>query len=111
MPSSTDDIFARIAEHRRLVRRFEILAEMGEDQAADAAWGDKALDVLIWSFIDQPPTTVAGVAALLTYAEEYLADGRQWPDNRSYFDGGDDVPWEQALLRTAGSALQRLAQA
>ena len=70
---------------------------------------DKACDDLSWGFLDKPPTTVAGVAALLTYAEEHLAAGYRWPDNRAYYDDGEDVDWQRGLMKTMGLTLQRLA--
>jgi hypothetical protein len=85
-----DDTLARIAEHRRL-----------SEADRDRIW-----DELTWSLVDQPPRTIAGVAALLAYAVEYVTiTGLEWPDNRSYFDDGEDVEWSRALLRALGSAL------
>jgi hypothetical protein len=67
------------------------------------------IDDLTWSFIDQPPSTVAGVAALLSYADEHLAVGRAWPDNRGYYDDGEDIDWQHGLVRAMGATLHRLS--
>lgn len=103
----TDDTLARIAEHRRFVQRIDVLLDLereSNDPQLVAAYD--ALDALTWSFIDRPPSTVAGAAAVLAYAVEYVAvTGLEWPDNRSYFDDGEDVEWSRGLLQALGSAL------
>ena len=105
MPAE-DDTLARIAEHRRLKQYVLDLAERGMEESVEYAAADDAWDAITWSFIDRPPRTIRGVAALLAYAVEYVAvTGLEWPDNRSYFDDGEDVEWTRALLRALGSAL------
>jgi hypothetical protein len=43
------------------------------------------LDELAWSFVDRPPTTIAGASALLAYANEREEEGYEWPDCRHSF--------------------------
>jgi hypothetical protein len=43
------------------------------------------LDEIAWSFVDRPPTTIAGASALLAYANEHEEKGYQWPGRRHSF--------------------------
>jgi hypothetical protein len=70
-------------------------------------------DAIAWSFIDRPPTTVAGVIALLRYAKEFTDAGYEWPDSRHHFDNGlyagrTDEQWETSLISAAAVGLSQL---
>jgi hypothetical protein len=113
-----DDTVARIAEHRRLRTEYEEspCSVLPPDRRTGKAERElaklsRALDDVTWGFVDRPPQTVAGAAALLRYADEYLATGRNWPDNRSYYDAGPDMPWLRALVRAVGTALRDMENA
>jgi hypothetical protein len=71
--------------------------------AADAAW----------RILDVPPTTVAGVAALVHYALEGHDHGRgEWPDRDARKDEdewSDYVDWEWDMMKTVALALDRIA--
>ena len=60
---------------------------------------------IAWSFVDRPPTTIEGVAALLAYADEYEEAGYEWPDRRHHFTPGGahtgytEEDWRQSLNR------------
>jgi hypothetical protein len=90
----------RIADHRRLRQQRD---GTDDDRTVDEL--SRALDVVTWSFIDQPPATVAEAAALLLYARE----AAPWPDNRGYHDDGADVDWMRALVGAVGAALKKQA--
>jgi hypothetical protein len=94
-----DDTIVRIAKHRELRLQYEyapnnILPQdeitPEAEQVSDAI--HRALSDITWGFIDRPPQTVASVAALMQYVDEYLESGRDWPDNRSYYDAGEETP-------------------
>jgi hypothetical protein len=118
MTRPKDDISARIEKHRQLQIKYEECPcnVLPPDRWAPEAKrkSDKigrALDAVTWSFVDQLPQTVAGVAALLQYVDAYMASGRAWPDNRGYYDDGPDTTWLQAVVRAVGSTLQEAATA
>jgi hypothetical protein len=62
-------------------------------------------DEIAWSFVDQPPTTTEGVAAILAYGEEYEEAGHQWPMYRFHFTvagayaGKKGEDWRKSLNR------------
>jgi hypothetical protein len=106
-----------IPEHRR---QFLSIDDRGSDigKNDDPRWtemqavydtvGDRREEIA-WSFVDRPPTTVAGFVALFKYAAEH-ARVNDWPDGRFRFSYGrfaGRVPeiWEHSLLKTAGDAL------
>jgi hypothetical protein len=43
------------------------------------------LDAIAWSFVDQPPRTVADATALVTYIKQHDEDGYEWPNRRHHF--------------------------
>ena len=76
-----------------------------------------------WSFVDRPPHTIEGVAALLLYADEYEEAGYEWPDRRHHFTPGGahvgytEEDWRQSLnraiipvLRSASSSTSLLPE-
>jgi hypothetical protein len=98
---SADDTFDRIQEHRQLAAMIE--TEMCED------WS--RFDEIAWSFVERPPTTVAGIAAVLKYVIEHRERGFQWPDGPPLIE--NDVhyhDWEIHLIRAAGNALSSMVQ-
>ena len=84
-----------IPEHRR---QFLSIDDRGSDigKNDDPRWtelqavydtvGDRREEIA-WSFVDRPPTTVAGFVALFKYAAEH-ARVNDWPDGRFYFSYG-----------------------
>jgi hypothetical protein len=61
------------------------------------------VDEIAWSFIDRPPTTVAGIIALLRYATEHEEKGWEWPNRRHAFEHGvwtgyTEEDWKVSLL-------------
>jgi hypothetical protein len=72
-------------------------------------------DAIAWSFVDRPPTTAAGVTAILAYADEHEAAGHEWPDSRHYFtaigtyDRLVEEDWRASLVKAIALMLQRLA--
>ena len=60
---------------------------------------------IAWSFVDQPPSTTKGVAAIFAYADEYEEAGYEWPDRRHHFTasgayaGDTEEDWRQSLSR------------
>jgi hypothetical protein len=60
-----------------------------------------------------PPTTVAGMIALLRYAKEYTEDGYEWPDCRHQFENGAylgyiNEQWESSLINAAAVGLSQV---
>jgi hypothetical protein len=105
-----DDTLTRIDAHRRAVQHLDALAQQQTiDSSPELVAANKVYDDLTWSLIDQPPSTVAGVAALLLYCEEHLAAGHGWPDNRDYYDDGADIDWPHGLIKAMGARLQMLS--
>jgi hypothetical protein len=60
-------------------------------------------DAVAWSFVDRPPTTIEGAAAILAYADEYESGGFEWPDSRHHFTaagayaGRTEEDWRKSL--------------
>jgi hypothetical protein len=58
------------------------------------------------------PTTMAGVVAILRYAEEYVAPGNRWPMNGELLDDdGESRSWEILVMRNCANALAKLSAA
>ncbi|MGY4281228.1 hypothetical protein ACVWXO_000448 [Bradyrhizobium sp. LM2.7] len=64
---------------------------------------DSCLD-LEWALVNTMPTSIAGVAALLRYANECEDQGDEWPSTDTI--GADG--WHYQLRQTAARALERL---
>jgi hypothetical protein len=112
MRKPQDDVFARIEKHRQLQIEYEecpmnvlLPSQYTRKAKRESDKISRTLDAVTWSFVDQPPQTAAGAAALLRYADEHLASGRMWPNNRRYHDNGPDMDWVHAIIRAVGNAL------
>ncbi|WP_271574908.1 hypothetical protein [Bradyrhizobium sp. CCBAU 11361] len=86
--------------------RFEIWAkreEIGLPYAEErvAQLCDSSQD-LEWALANTMPTSIAGVAALLRYANEVEDQGVEWPDTDTIGPDG----WHYQLRQTAARALQ-----
>ncbi|WP_271566712.1 hypothetical protein [Bradyrhizobium sp. CCBAU 11386] len=86
--------------------RFEIWAkreEIGLPYAEErvAQLCDSCQD-LEWALANTMPTSIAGVAALLRYANEVEDQGEEWPDTDTIGPDG----WHYQLRQTAARALQ-----
>jgi hypothetical protein len=114
-----DPILAVIEEHRRA---WDDLGECSELDKAESR-GDKeagrklnrlhkAVDDANANLIDIAPSTIAGAAALLTYAADFVAEGEGanggWPDGEAWISRRK-YPWEVILHRNLAKALQTLA--
>jgi hypothetical protein len=78
------------------------------------ATSDK-IDQLAWSFVDRPPTTVAGLAALTAYVVETWDDGMQWPDCRHTIEAGvykgyTEEDWAESMFGAISTALTKIAE-
>jgi hypothetical protein len=108
-------------ERRKAYMIFERGTEIGKDD--DPRWTANqteywaavdAIDEIAWSFVDRPPTSAAGLAAILTYADEHEAAGREWPNRRHYFTAGGtydqlvEEDWRQSLKGAVISVLQSM---
>jgi hypothetical protein len=103
-----DPIFAAIEEFRAAYDDWGVvlLATDDEGPLADAACNrtHKASNALITT----RPTTMAGVAALLAYVYEFVADGtREWMDFPSEGDGS----WESELCGSLAVSINRIVAA
>jgi hypothetical protein len=67
-------------------------------QLCDSCWE------LEWALANTVPTSVAGVAALLRYANECEDQGDEWPDTDTVGSEG----WHYQLRQTAARALEAL---
>jgi hypothetical protein len=110
-----DETLARIRKHRQLQIEADncpclvlLRNQLTAKDKRESAKIQRAEDDLLWSFVDRPPTTVAGAAALLRYAAQWYAEGHEC-DNRSYYDDGEDLPWLVAVVKAVGSTLEEAA--
>lgn len=85
-------------------RREEIGLPYAEERVAQLC--DSCLD-LEWALANTMPTSIAGVAALLRYANECEDQGDEWPDTDTI--GADG--WHYQLRQTAAKALETLLSA
>jgi hypothetical protein len=103
--ASTPKIRARL--HAELAR------DMSERSAKQAEHGMTDADDLVeqlcdscqdlgWVLANTAPISVAGVAALLRYANEFEDDGQEWPDTDAIGSEG----WHYQLRQTAAKALE-----
>jgi hypothetical protein len=81
---------------------------IGEDEAYDRSCdaGD-AVNVIDWKLATTPPTTLAGVAAVLRFANEIEDGGMEWPNTDKV--GADG--WHYQLRATMAAALEALMKA
>jgi hypothetical protein len=72
------------------------------------------MDAIAWSFVERPPSSVAGVAALLAYAAEHEEQGYEWPDRRHNFSesgryvGSTEEDWRSSMMAAVASALAKI---
>jgi hypothetical protein len=105
--ASTPEIRARL--HAELTRDMSELsakqAEHGVTAANDQV--DRLCDScqdLAWALANTVPTSIAGVAAVLRYANECEDGGEEWPDTDTIGSEG----WHYQLRQTAARALETL---
>jgi hypothetical protein len=87
-------------------------AETGSGIGSDAAWeasercGDacQAVNEADWRLATTPPTTLAGVAAVLRFANEIEDAGNEWPGTDAIGPDG----WHYQLRATMAAALETL---
>jgi hypothetical protein len=119
-----DPIFAAIEAHRAAAVAFSAaVTENGELEEIlledDPRWiaSQEAVDVLgdaerdaACQILSVPPTTMAGVVAVLKYAVEADRDGCLWAGNivDDEHDGGCGMPWARHLHRMLASAIERI---
>jgi hypothetical protein len=102
--ASTPEIRARL--HAELTRDMSELsakqAEHGVTAANDQVERlcDSCQD-LAWALANTVPTSIAGVAALLRYANECEGSGEEWPDTDTIGSEG----WHYQLRQTAAAGL------
>jgi hypothetical protein len=66
---------------------------------------DDRKEEIAWSFVDRPPTTTKGVAAIFAYADEHEGAGHEWPNRRRHFTtsgvyaGWTEEDWHRSLNR------------
>jgi hypothetical protein len=120
--SRTSELESELPEERRKAYMiFERGTEIGKDD--DSRWTANqteywaavdAIDEIAWSFVDRPPTSAAGLAAMLTYADEHEAAGRELPNRRHYFTAAGtydqivEEDWRQRLKAAVISVLQSM---
>jgi hypothetical protein len=118
IPTSDDPAFALIAAHRsaEIVHCKVIDAQdEAEDkygihsvEAREAAErsGDMCdeVNVICWKLATTPPTTLAGVAAVLRFANEVEDAGLEWPDTDTIGSEG----WHYQLRATMAAAIEAL---
>jgi hypothetical protein len=114
-----DPIFAAIAgwqaAHAAHGRACDVLAEAetrfgfkSEEAAAAFEAGGPACDAsweAAWSLASTPPTTLAGVVAVLRFANEIEDTGHEWPDTGTIGHGG----WHYQLRASIAAAIEARA--
>jgi hypothetical protein len=115
-PADPDPAFALIAE--------KLAADMAHgvsidalDEAEDGAGGDEAFERCCvagsivneadWRLATTPPTTLAGVAAVLRFANEIEDGGMEWPNT----DAAGPEGWHYQLRATMAAAIEALIKA
>jgi hypothetical protein len=115
--SSPDPVFALIAEKRAADAAHceaidaEDKAEehgIGLDEASDRSWAAcHAVHAIDWKLATMPPTTLAGVAAVLRFANEHEDAGGEWPNTDAVGPDG----WHYQLRATMAAAIEALIKA
>lgn len=115
--ASADPAFAAIAKHRQASADHlaSIYAVDRAEQGTDA-WDD-AVDLneaccfaaqdAAWGLVRTIPTTLAGIAAVLQYANEVEDEGDEWPDTDATGSDG----WHYQLRQAMAVAAANLAAA
>jgi hypothetical protein len=116
-----DPAFALIAAHRAAeVVHCKVIDAQDETEAkygirSDEAWAaaDRSgamcdeINVIAWKLATTPPTTLAGVAAVLRFANEVEDAGGDWPDTDTIGAEG----WHYQLRATMATAVEALLEA
>jgi hypothetical protein len=111
---STDPAFTLIADkraadiaHGEAIDALDEADErgIGMDEAYDrcCAAGD-AVNAIDWKLASTPPTTLAGVAAVLRFANEIEDGGMEWPNTDAVGREG----WHYQLRATMAAAIEAL---
>ena len=118
---AVDPAFALIAEKRAAdVVHCEAIDAQGEaekrygfrsveqwDAAENCAAACCAANEIDWKLANTPPTTLAGVAAVLRFANEIEDAGAEWPDTDTIGAEG----WHYQLRATMAAAVEALIEA
>jgi hypothetical protein len=111
--SRPDPAFALIADKRAadVAHGEAIDAEeaeehgIGRDEASDRSMAAcHAVHTIDWSLATTPPTTLAGVAAVLRFANEIEDGGMEWPNTDAIGREG----WHYQLRATMAAAIEAL---
>jgi hypothetical protein len=112
-----DPIFTAIEAHRRAwidldpcSELDEMATEGNEEAAQELDRLNQGLDHATEQLLDIAPTTIAGVAAVLAYAAEFVTsgDGGVWPDGEVWIIGRK-LRWEVILHKNLAKTLQTMA--
>jgi hypothetical protein len=118
---AVDPAFALIAAHRAAeVAHVEVIdaqdeAEVKHGIRSEEAWDARErcaamcdeVNAIAWKLATIPPTTLAGVAAVLRFANEVEDVGGDWPDTDTIGPDG----WHYQLRATMAAAIAALTQA
>jgi hypothetical protein len=78
---------------------------IGVDEADDRCWAAcHAVKAIDWKLATTPPTTLAGVAAVLRFANEIEDGGMEWPNTDVTGPDG----WHYQLRATMATAIEAL---
>jgi hypothetical protein len=119
--TSDDPAFALIAAHRAAeFAHCEVIDAQDEAEAkygirSDEAWeaADRSgamcdeVNAICWKLVTTPPTTLAGVAAVLRFANEVEDAGLEWPETDTIGPDG----WHYQLRATMAAAVEALIEA
>jgi hypothetical protein len=114
--AAVDPAFALIAAHRAAeVAYGEVITAQDDAEAkygirSDEAWeaADRCgamgeeVNAIAWKLATTPPTTLAGVAAVLRFANEVEDVGGEWPDTDTIGPDG----WHYQLRATMAAAIE-----
>lgn len=114
----SDPAFALIAAHRAAeVAYGEVITAQDDAEAkygirSDEAWEAadccgamcEEVNAIAWKLATTPPTTLAGVAAVLRFANEVEDVGGEWPDTDTIGPDG----WHYKLRATMAAAIDTL---
>jgi hypothetical protein len=121
IPTSDDPAFALIAAKRAAdVAHCEAIDTEDEIEARDDFSSNDAIEAqdnseaacllvheVDWKLATTPPTTLAGIAAVLRFANEIEDAGNEWPDTDTVGPEG----WHYQLRATMAAAIETLLKA
>jgi hypothetical protein len=121
VPAAVDPAFALIAAHRAAeIAHCEVIDAQDEAEDkygiySDEAWeaADRSgamadeVNAICWKLATTPPTTLAGVAAVLRFANEVEDAGLEWPGTDTIGSEG----WHYQLRATMAAAVEALLKA